>query len=124
MGPAIAQNPYHIPIVRQQLTRNLAALFPSVREELAQAFRDNIHIDGDGTERLIFMLWPLNRSSVSALGLAVWAAIAWVSVGPTLKTMMQIVCRTSNRVFVGLPLCELHRSPELLAKTGLSLIAL
>lgn len=56
MGPAIAQNPYHIPIVRQQLTRNLAALFPSVREELAQAFSDNIPIDGDGTERLSFIL--------------------------------------------------------------------
>lgn len=55
-----------------------------------------------------------NRSSVSAPGLALWPTIAWVSVGPTLKTMMQIVCRTSNRVFVGLPLCDFQRSSELL----------
>lgn len=72
MGPAIAKNPYHIPIVRQQLTRNLAALFPSVREELAQAFRDNIPIDGDGTERLSLMLAPCDRSSASTSGLVLW----------------------------------------------------
>lgn len=31
----------------------------------------------------------------------------WIKV-PMLPTMMEIVCRTSNRLFVGLPLCESH----------------
>lgn len=31
--------------------------------------------------------------------------VEWTSV-PALETIQQIVCRTSNRVFVGLPLCE------------------
>lgn len=43
----------------------------------------------------------------------------WVSV-PGLDTMSQIVCRVSNRVFVGAPMCaynECHKNPPLLADT-------
>ncbi|CAL1702938.1 unnamed protein product [Somion occarium] len=55
LGPAIHQNTYHVPIVKNQLTRNISTLLPEV---------------------------------------------------PALNTVMQIICRVSNRVFVGLPKCR------------------
>lgn len=76
LGPSVLHNPYHIPIIRSTLTRNLGAVFPDVREELADAFNHEIP-PGD----------------------------EWVKV-PALKTIMQIVARTSNRIFVGAPLCR------------------
>ncbi|KAJ3559201.1 hypothetical protein NM688_g483 [Phlebia brevispora] len=77
LGRAIAHNPYHVPVVRAQLTRNIGNLFPHIRDELSAAFSDAIPTTGDD----------------------------WVKV-PALNTIMQVVCRTSNRVFVGLPLCR------------------
>ncbi|CAL1702998.1 unnamed protein product [Somion occarium] len=76
LGPAIHHNGYHIGIVRSNLTRNLAALFPDVRDEIVAAFTEAIPLSDD-----------------------------WISV-PALETVMQIVCRTSNRIFVGLPKCR------------------
>ncbi|TCD68632.1 hypothetical protein EIP91_010287 [Steccherinum ochraceum] len=76
LGPTIHSNGYHIPIIRTTLTRNLGALFPDVRDELASAFTEIIP--------------PTNE---------------WTKV-PALATMMKVVCRTSNRIFVGAPLCR------------------
>lgn len=42
LGPEIHHNPYHIGIIRSQLTRNLGALFPDVREEIIASFNDII----------------------------------------------------------------------------------
>ena len=42
LGPEIHHNPYHIGIIRSQLTRNLGALFPDVREEIVASFNDII----------------------------------------------------------------------------------
>lgn len=42
LGPTIHTNGYHIPIIRTTLTRNLGALFPDVRDELASAFDEII----------------------------------------------------------------------------------
>ncbi|KAG5643941.1 hypothetical protein DXG03_009353 [Asterophora parasitica] len=77
LGPSISQNPYHIPIIRTHLTRNLPVLFPAIREEVVAAFDDIIHLKDNE--------W----SSFNAM-----------------ETMMPIVCRASNRLFVGEPLCR------------------
>ncbi|KAI0070826.1 cytochrome P450 [Panus rudis PR-1116 ss-1] len=77
LGPSIHHNPYHIAIVRSNLTRNLAALFDDVRDEIEDSFTDAIPTTGDD----------------------------WVAV-PALDTIMQVVARTSNRIFVGLPKCR------------------
>ncbi|KAJ3478574.1 hypothetical protein NLI96_g9659 [Meripilus lineatus] len=76
MGTAISNNPYHVPIIRSQLTRNLSTLFSDIRDELSTAFKDFIPPTDEWTK-------------VTAL-----------------PTVMQIVCRTSNRIFVGQPVCR------------------
>lgn len=75
-GSEVMRNPWHIPLVRSNLTRNLGVLFPEVREELIMAFNKSIPPSED-----------------------------WVSV-PLLETLRTIVSQTSNRIFVGAPACE------------------
>ncbi|KAL5522639.1 hypothetical protein ACEPAG_8657 [Sanghuangporus baumii] len=81
MGPLIHGNHYHISMVRSQLTRNLSVLYADIYDEVSQAFEDNITGKQEG-----------NR-------------LDWVSLNAQ-DTVMQVVARTSNRVFVGLPLCR------------------
>ncbi|RDB20448.1 hypothetical protein Hypma_012416 [Hypsizygus marmoreus] len=76
VGPEIHRDPYHVATVRTPLTRNLAARFDDVQDEIAEAFTDHI----PPTEE-------------------------WTSV-QALPAVVHIVCRTSNRLFVGLPLCR------------------
>ncbi|KAJ7473570.1 cytochrome P450 [Mycena latifolia] len=77
MGPEIARNPYSTEAVRRNLTRNLGRCFPDVRDEIVHAFDDVLALDGTEWKRL-----------------------------HVLPNIMQIVARTSNRLFVGLPLCR------------------
>lgn len=44
MGPTIAENRYHVAIVRNQLTRNLGFLFDDIKDEIVRAIDDNIPI--------------------------------------------------------------------------------
>ncbi|OBZ73049.1 Ent-kaurene oxidase [Grifola frondosa] len=74
---SIHDNTYHISVVRSQLTRNLAEIFPEVYDEIIASFADAIPLTGDE-----------------------WTAV------PALATMMQVTCRTTNRIFVGLPKCR------------------
>ncbi|TFY79744.1 hypothetical protein EWM64_g4273 [Hericium alpestre] len=76
IGLETSTNPYHINIVRSQLTRSLTGLFPEIRDELVSGCLDLI---------------PAKENE-------------WVKV-PAYATVMKIVARTSNRIFVGLPLC-------------------
>ena len=48
IGPEIYHNPYHVPIVRLQLTRNIEALLPGMRNEIAMAFDDVLDLRGNG----------------------------------------------------------------------------
>ncbi|KAJ7215153.1 cytochrome P450 [Mycena rebaudengoi] len=81
MGPDISDHPeWHINVIRSTLTRNLGRCFPEVRDELCTAFEDILSLEGNQ--------WK---------GVTAYTAV------------MDIVCRTSNRLFVGLPLC---RNPE------------
>ncbi|KJA23965.1 hypothetical protein HYPSUDRAFT_39491 [Hypholoma sublateritium FD-334 SS-4] len=76
LGENVSSKPYHIPIVRAQLTRALPELVPEVIDEIQQAFGDVIPPTED-----------------------------WTSV-KVLDNTMKIVSRASNRIFVGLPLCR------------------
>ncbi|KAF7367750.1 hypothetical protein MSAN_00838900 [Mycena sanguinolenta] len=77
MGREIAENHYHLDVVRTTLTRNLHNCFPDVRDEIICAFDEVLQLQGS----------------------------EWKS-HPVLPTMMAIVARVSNRLFVGLPLCR------------------
>ncbi|KAJ7149211.1 cytochrome P450 [Mycena crocata] len=77
MGGAIAENPYHQTTIRTSLTRNLGRCFPDIRDEIFCAFDDVLKLEGSDWKTL-----------------------------PVLPTIMGIVARVSNRLFVGLPLCR------------------
>ncbi|KIK81319.1 hypothetical protein PAXRUDRAFT_15297 [Paxillus rubicundulus Ve08.2h10] len=77
LGRGIYHNPYHDAIIRSKLTRNLGILYPSIRDEIVTAFEEILDLQGN----------------------------EWKSV-PAFQTVQKVVCRTSNRVFVGLPLCR------------------
>ncbi|KAJ7041349.1 cytochrome P450 [Mycena alexandri] len=83
MGTDMAIHPYGTRVIRGALTQNLARRFEDVRDEISCAFEDVLTLEG--TE--------------------------WQSV-TAYTAVLNIVCRTSNRLFVGLPLC---RSPEWIA---------
>ncbi|KAK1225930.1 hypothetical protein PQX77_011129 [Marasmius sp. AFHP31] len=70
------ENSYFTQVVRGPLTRHLASKFGEVYDELSQAFDDEIPLTDD-----------------------------WVEV-PTLQKALNIVSRTSNRLFVGASLCR------------------
>ncbi|KIM38977.1 hypothetical protein M413DRAFT_447338 [Hebeloma cylindrosporum] len=82
LGKHISLNTYHVPLIRAQLTRALPQLVPLVHEEVVDAFNEFI---------------PLTSE--------------WTSVKAS-ETFMDIICRASNRVFVGRPLC---RDPDFIA---------
>jgi cytochrome P450 len=74
-GPGVHTDPYHVLIVRNEVTKNLGVLFPQIRDEIVRAFDENIPSTSD-----------------------------WIKVRAN-DTVMQIVCRIANRLFVGTPLC-------------------
>ncbi|KAF9528910.1 cytochrome P450, partial [Crepidotus variabilis] len=86
LGPQISDNPYHIPIIRAQLTRSLPLLVPEIYDELLEAFKDNI---------------PATDGKY-------WSKV------PAFNSLMKVISRASNRIFVGAPLC---RNPEWTALT-------
>ena len=78
MGSPIADNPYHLPIVRNQLKRATPQLIPEVYDELVHAYQEYLQPPTDGSWQS-FHVQPI---------------------------LMKIICRASNRTFVGLPLCN------------------
>ncbi|KAK0230012.1 cytochrome P450 [Armillaria nabsnona] len=76
LGRSNRLDPYHLDVVRGALTRNISSCFADVQDEIKVAFKDNIPMTED-----------------------------WVEI-PAYETILQIVCRASNRMFVGLPLCR------------------
>ncbi|EKM60083.1 uncharacterized protein PHACADRAFT_206285 [Phanerochaete carnosa HHB-10118-sp] len=76
MGVAAPKDMYHVPIIRTTLTRNLSHLYGGIYEEICSAFADCIPVKDE------------------------WTAV------PAMATIMQVVARTSARIFVGLPLCR------------------
>jgi len=76
LDSTLARNPIHELVVRRDLTRYLGALIPDIEDEL------KVGVDE---------LWGKDTEK--------WTDVVVFS------TMMKIVARTSNRLFVGLPLC-------------------
>jgi hypothetical protein len=80
LGDEVHDIPYHIPVIRSQLTRNIGKMYPEIRDEVVTAFDEVLDLRG------------YEWKSISAL-----------------DAIQKVVCRTSNRLFVGLPLC---RNPD------------
>ncbi|KAK7451288.1 hypothetical protein VKT23_012628 [Stygiomarasmius scandens] len=76
MGKTVCLHPYHANIVRTTLTKNISTRFSDVQDEIATAFDDEIPPSAD------------------------WEPY------PTMNTVMRIISRTTNRLFVGLPVCR------------------
>ncbi len=74
--PAIVRHPHHEHIIKTDLTRQLGNLTMDIMDELMIGFDET---------------WGLEIGK-------------WKSV-PVFENMMAIIARTSNRIFVGLPLC-------------------
>ncbi|KAK7460846.1 hypothetical protein VKT23_008777 [Stygiomarasmius scandens] len=69
-------NWYHVEVIKTALTQQMDTMFPEVKDEMVAAFIEEIPVSDD-----------------------------WVAY-PALNTILRIVCRTSNRFFVGAPLCR------------------
>ncbi|KAI0828877.1 cytochrome P450 [Trametes gibbosa] len=77
LGPDTEDDPYHVDLIKEKLTRSVPAILPDVIDELTLAVPQHIPAKTDG----------------------------WLEV-PVMRTMQQIIARASNRVFVGLPVCR------------------
>lgn len=77
LDKSMARNPIQAIIVRRDLTRSLGALIPDIEDELSVVVDESL---GTDTEN--------------------WKEVEGF------KAAAHIVARTSNRVFVGLPLCK------------------
>ncbi|KAF9230013.1 cytochrome P450, partial [Melanogaster broomeanus] len=77
LGHDVHYNPYHVQFMRSQLTRGLGTLYPAIRDEVVTAFEEVLDLRGNGKLDV-----------------------------PAFAAVQKIVCRTSNRIFVGLPLCR------------------
>jgi hypothetical protein len=73
------EDTYSTDVMRSKLTRDVAATFKDVREEFVMAMHDLIPTRDD----------------------------KWVKF-PIIETLQRVICRTSNRIFVGVPLCRDH----------------
>jgi hypothetical protein len=96
MGAALRTNTYHVGVIRGPLTRNLTRRFGDIQDEIMCAFEDVLSLKGTGAyartiepHLLLTCILPPEWNSVTAY-----------------SAMLDVVCRTSNRLFVGLPLCK------------------
>ncbi|KAF9236826.1 cytochrome P450 [Melanogaster broomeanus] len=77
LGYEVYHNPYTLPIIRTQLTRNIGVLYPDLRDEVVTAFEEILDLKDNEWKNM-----------------------------PALDTFRKVICRTANRGFVGLPLCR------------------
>ncbi|KIL60265.1 hypothetical protein M378DRAFT_14248 [Amanita muscaria Koide BX008] len=75
--PGLASDPIHIDLAKGPLTKNIGTKFADIQNEITVAFDENVPVKGD----------------------------EWTKV-TAYTTVLDIVARTSNRMFVGLPLCR------------------
>ncbi|KAF9265633.1 cytochrome P450 [Marasmius fiardii PR-910] len=76
LGKQPAEDPYHVSVIQNALTRNMGSKLGDLYDELSAAFNEEVpHTD------------------------------EWVEV-KAVEKVLRIVCRTTNRIFVGLPLCR------------------
>ncbi|TBU58191.1 cytochrome P450 [Dichomitus squalens] len=77
LGPEPHDDPYHIDLIKDKLTRSLPAVLPDVVDELRSAMPWYIPTHGN----------------------------EWTTID-AIPTVQKVVARLSNRVFVGLPICR------------------
>ncbi|EIM80751.1 cytochrome P450 [Stereum hirsutum FP-91666 SS1] len=88
ISPTLRQSRYHIPIVRNTLTRNLGVLFSALVDEMNAAFADSVfNFDSD-------------IGANGRKGEGEWRGVV------VHRNIMKLVCRVTNRVVVGAPLCR------------------
>ncbi|KAF9453724.1 cytochrome P450 [Macrolepiota fuliginosa MF-IS2] len=75
-GTGLHTHPHHIATIRSSITRSLSVKFDDIRDEIVESLKDYI---------------PRSEG--------------WVAV-PAYETLLHIVCRTTNRYLIGLPLCR------------------
>ena len=97
IGSELLQNMYHVEVVRSHLTRNLSNLYPEIRDEIFLAFDEVLDLRDNGE-------WCDSLSCCLFLFAEIERISEWKSVH-ALSAIQNVVCRTSNRLFVGLPLC-------------------
>jgi hypothetical protein len=83
---------YHVDVVRGPLTRGFPSRFDDIKDEIEASFKDILPAK-DGTLTCQTSRTDSNR-----------ACTDWTPY-PLLETLIPIICRTTNRLFVGLPLC-------------------
>ncbi|KDQ24036.1 hypothetical protein PLEOSDRAFT_161982 [Pleurotus ostreatus PC15] len=79
LGEEIRRDAYHVGVIRHILSKNLAVILPEILDEMVSATDDLI------------------RTNLSK--------DIWVPIRAT-ETFSKIVCRATNRAFIGLPLCR------------------
>ncbi|PPR07181.1 hypothetical protein CVT26_012611 [Gymnopilus dilepis] len=92
LGPGVRRDTYHINVIRTPLTKNIAPQFSVITDEIATAFKE---------------LVPAISSD-------------WISV-PALKAITKVICRTTNRYLVGLPLARNADFTDLIEKFTLDI---
>jgi hypothetical protein len=80
--PAVVRQPHHEHVIKTDLLRQLSSLTMDIMDELTTGFDET---------------WGLETEN-------------WKSIG-VFANMMAIIARTSNRIFIGLPLCMSNDCP-------------
>ncbi|KAI6126998.1 cytochrome P450 [Pisolithus sp. B1] len=80
MGHRVANEPYHLAIIKTQLTRKLPTLCPIIEDEVSVTLSEMFSSQDDE-----------------------WKAVV------ALQAIQEVISRTMNRIFVGIPLC---RNPD------------
>lgn len=82
-------------MIGSRLTKHLTAIFGEIDEEIHAAFQDYMPDCGDGT-----LPFNASRKHNAERYTAEWTPVHVIDVA------RDVVARASNRVFVGLPVCE------------------
>ncbi|KAH9474336.1 Cytochrome P450 monooxygenase 151 [Psilocybe cubensis] len=77
LGPELLDDPYHIDVIRMSVTRNIAARFEDIHDEVRRAYSDAIKVNEND-----------------------WTAL------PAYELQVQVINRVSARYFFGKPLCD------------------
>jgi hypothetical protein len=80
--------------IRDKLSKMLGKFVPEVHDELAATLEDEFHVEGDGD------LFISSVRSGLLIVISDWKSFV------ALPTIINTIARVSNRVLVGLPLCE------------------
>lgn len=98
IGPEVTSNPYHTNVVRAAVTRNIAAQFNDMHEEMILTFEELLPPDNHGISIITMQLTVL--SLIKSRSPSDWIGI------PMFPAIVKIMSRISARLSVGYPLCK------------------